>query len=77
MIARLIDTSNWTYEEWLAAIILAFIVLTIVVFIHRIVKLFRFTRKPKYKPNLRPLRRTRSRHGSGPGDSKADESNED
>ena len=61
MLANLIDTSNWTYEQWLAAIILCFCVITVIVFIHRIYKVFRFARRPAYKPNLRPLRRTRHR----------------
>lgn len=78
MIARLIDTSNWTYEQWLAAIILTFIVLTVVVFIHRMVKLFRFSRKPAYKPNLRPLRRSRLRPADSDHEMKTDnELNED
>ena len=73
MIARLIDTSNWTYEQWLAAIILTFIVLTVVVFIHRMVKLFRFSRKPAYKPNLRPLRRGRYRLDNSDHEKKTDD----
>ncbi|NQV70319.1 MAG: hypothetical protein HQ498_09860 [Pseudohongiella sp.] len=73
MFARLIDTSNWTYEQWLAAIILTFIVLSVVVFIHRMVKLFRLSRKPAYKPNLRPLRRSRHRPGNSDHDLKTDD----
>lgn len=59
MLARLIDVSDWGTEEWLAASILAFIAVTIIVVLYRIVTLFRMTRKSKYKPNLRPLRRGR------------------
>lgn len=77
MIARLIDTSSWTYEQWLAAIIMAFIVITVVVFIYRIVTLFRFTRKPVYKPNLRPLRRTRLKPGAAGNENKTDDLNDD
>ena len=78
MISRLIDTSNWSHEQWLAAIILSFIVLTVVVFIHRMVKLFRFSRKPAYKPNLRPLRRNRHKPGDSEQEMKTDdELNED
>ena len=60
MLSNLINTSGWTHEQWLAASILAFAVLSIMVVLHRIVKLFRMTKKPKYQPNLRPLRRRRS-----------------
>lgn len=59
MLARLIDTSEWGTEEWLAACILAFIVVTVIVVLYRMVTLFRMTRRKKYEPNLRPLRRGR------------------
>ncbi|MEX0962774.1 MAG: hypothetical protein WDZ52_01855 [Pseudohongiellaceae bacterium] len=59
MLSNLIDTSGWTHEQWLAACILFFAVLSIAVVMHRMLKLFRLTKKPAYKPNLRPLRRTR------------------
>lgn len=59
MLSNLINTSDWTHEQWLAACILAFAVLSIAVVMHRLAKLFRITRKPKYQPNLRPLRRRR------------------
>ena len=61
MLSNLIDTAGWTHEQWLAACILVFAVLSVGVFLHRIVKLFRLTKKPKYQPNLRPLRRRRVR----------------
>jgi hypothetical protein len=57
MLAELIDVSGWTPEQWLAACILVFSVLTVLVVLHRIVKLFRLSQKPPYQPNLRPLRR--------------------
>lgn len=61
MLSRLIDTSGWSHEQWLAACILVFAVLSLGVFLHRIMKLFRMTTKQRYQPNLRPLRRKRIR----------------
>ncbi len=61
MLSNLIDTSGWTHEQWLAACILVFVVLSVGVFLHRIMKLFSLARKPSYQPNLRPLRRRRIR----------------
>ena len=59
MLSTLINTSDWTHEQWLAASILVFAILSVAVVLHRLLKLFRMTRKPKYQPNLRPLRRRR------------------
>tara|TARA_R110002073_G_scaffold62148_5_gene156075 strand:- start:1827 stop:2042 length:216 start_codon:yes stop_codon:yes gene_type:complete len=59
MLSNLINTSGWTHEQWLAACILVFAVLSGVVFLHRMFKLFRLAKKPAYQPNLRPLRRKR------------------
>ena len=59
MLSRLIDVSGWTAEQWLAATILAFIVITLVVVAHRIVKIFRIAAQSNYQPRLRPLRRAK------------------
>jgi hypothetical protein len=59
MLSNLINTSGWTHEQWLAACILAFAVSSIAVVMHRLLKLFRMTKKSSYQPNLRPLRRRR------------------
>lgn len=59
MLARLIDVSGWTHEQWLAASILAFIVVTVLVVLYRIAGIVRLSRKREYQPNLRPLRRSR------------------
>ena len=59
MLSNLINTSGWSHEQWLAACILAFAVLSIAVVMHRMLKLFRMTKKSSYQPNLRPLRRRR------------------
>ena len=60
MLARFIDISGWDHEQWLAASILAFIVVTIIVVLHRMLKIFRLSKKSAYQPNLRPLRRQRN-----------------
>lgn len=62
MLSEIINTSDWSAEQWLAAIILVFIVVAVLVLMHRMLALFRMTRKKPYKPNLRPLRRRRFQH---------------
>lgn len=62
MLSELIDVSSWTHEQWLSASILAFVILSILVVLHRMFKIFRMTNKSKYQPNLRPLRRRRYRN---------------
>ncbi len=62
MLSKLIDTSGWTHEQWLAACILVFAIVSVAVVLRQMLKLFRMTKKPSYQPNLRPLRRRRS-HG--------------
>ncbi|MCH2355406.1 MAG: hypothetical protein MK319_01820 [Pseudomonadales bacterium] len=59
MLADLIDPSSWTHEQWLMISIMVFMVLAVLVFIHKIYTLFGMTRKQTYTPNLRPLRRSR------------------
>jgi hypothetical protein len=59
MFSKIINTSGWTHEQWLAACILVFAILSVVIVLHRMLKLFRMTKKASYQPNLRPLRRRR------------------
>jgi uncharacterized membrane protein len=59
MISELIDASGWSHEQWLAMSILAFIVVTLVVVMSRMIKLVKMSRRKTYQPNLRPLRRRR------------------
>jgi len=59
MLSNLINTSGWTHEQWMAACILVFAILSVAVVLHRLLKLFRMTKRPRYQPNLRPLRRRR------------------
>jgi len=59
MLSDLINTSGWTHEQWLAACILVFVILAVVVVLRQLLKLFRMTKKTSYQPNLRPLRRRR------------------
>ena len=60
MLSRLIDSSGWTAEQWLAATILVFIIITVIVVAHRMVRIFQISAQSEYKPNLRPLRRNKS-----------------
>lgn len=59
MLAKFLDTSSWDYQQWLASIIMAFVIVAVAVLLHRITQIFRMSRRPTYKPNLRPLRRVR------------------
>jgi hypothetical protein len=59
MLSDLINTSGWTHEQWLAACILVFAILSVAVVLRQLLKLFRMTKKTSYQPNLRPLRRRR------------------
>lgn len=59
MLADLINASSWTHEQWLAACILVFVVLAVLLVMYRMVTLFKIAKKPRYTPNLRPLRRRR------------------
>ena len=60
MLSDLIDASGWSHEQWLSVSILAFIVVTLVVVMARVIRLVRMSRRKTYQPNLRPLRRRRS-----------------
>jgi len=56
----LIEASGWSSEQFLAISIMAFVVLALMVVVFRMLRLFRIaSRKPRYQPNLRPLRRRR------------------
>ncbi|MAC69348.1 MAG: hypothetical protein CMP84_03930 [Gammaproteobacteria bacterium] len=59
MLSELIDASGWSHEQWLAMSILVFIVVTLIVVMSRMIKLLKMSRRKTYKPNLRPLRRSR------------------
>lgn len=59
MLSDLIDASGWSHEQWLAMSILAFIVVTVIVVMARVIKLVKMSRRKTYQPNLRPLRRRR------------------
>ena len=60
MFNDLIEASGWSSEQFLAISIMAFVVLALMVVVFRMLRLFRIaSRKPRYQPNLRPLRRRR------------------
>lgn len=73
MLNELINASDWTAEQWLAAIILVFIVIAVLVLMYRMFTLFRMARKRPYKPNLRPLRRRRVYHNQDQNESQDDD----
>ena len=60
MFNDLIEASGWSSEQFLAISIMAFVVLALMVVVFRMLRIFRIaSRKPRYQPNLRPLRRRR------------------
>ena len=60
MLSEFVDASGWTAEQWLAAIILAFIMVTVMVVGHRVLKIFKTSNHSSYQPNLRRLRRSKA-----------------
>ncbi|MBT3531440.1 MAG: hypothetical protein HOF74_11635 [Gammaproteobacteria bacterium] len=60
MLSSFLDTSSWDYQQWLASIIMVFVIVAVAVLLHRITQIFKLSRKPRYTPNLRPLRRART-----------------
>ena len=60
MLSEFVDASGWTAEQWLAAIILAFIMVTLMVVGHRVLKIFKTSNQSSYQPNLRRLRRSKA-----------------
>ena len=60
MLSRLIDVSGWTAEQWLAATILVFVIVTLIVVAHRVIKVLKIAAQSSYQPNLRPLRRAKT-----------------
>ena len=60
MLAKFINTNGWGSQEWLAAVLLAFIFVTMGVVLWRMVGLFSLSRRKRLAPNLRPLRRPRA-----------------
>ena len=60
MLSRLIDVSGWTAEQWLAATILVFVIVTLIVVAYRVIKVLKIAVQSSYQPNLRPLRRAKT-----------------
>ena len=61
MLIDYFNTAEWSHEQWLAATILAFIAVTSIVVLYRLVGLYKGARSARYQPNLRPLRRRSSK----------------
>ena len=53
------NPGSMTTEQWLALCILGFIVLAILVLIHRLLAIMKMSRRQTYRPNLRRLRGSR------------------
>lgn len=75
MLNDLIEASGWSNEQFLAISIMVFVVLALMAVVFRMLRIFRMaSRKPRYRPNLRPLRRLRATHqpeqGNDAGDGK-------
>ena len=63
MLNDLIEASGWSNEQFLAISIMAFVVLALMAVVFRLLRIFRMaSRKSRYQPNLRPLRRLRTSH---------------
>ncbi|MEJ6651937.1 MAG: hypothetical protein QNL83_05105, partial [OM182 bacterium] len=60
MLASVINTSGWGSQEWLAAVLLAFILVTMGVVLWRMFGIFKLSRHRRAAPNLRPLCRSRT-----------------
>ncbi len=59
----LIEASGYSQEQFLAISIMAFVVLALMVVVFRMLRIFRIaSRRPRYQPNLRPLRRRQAIH---------------
>lgn len=50
------NPAAWSTAQWMAVCIMAFVIVAILVMIHRILTIFQMSNKQKYKPNLRRLR---------------------
>ncbi|MEX2130633.1 MAG: hypothetical protein WD772_04040 [Pseudohongiellaceae bacterium] len=57
------DPSTWTQAQWLAVVIMMFVIVASIVLVLRLYSILRMAGKPKYKPNLRRLR---GHHKSAP-----------
>ncbi|MCB1671267.1 MAG: hypothetical protein R3F41_13625 [Gammaproteobacteria bacterium] len=56
------DPATWTVEQWLAACILGFILLAILVMIHRLLTILKISQTRTYRPNFRRLRKFHQYH---------------
>ena len=60
MLSSVINPSGWGFQEWLAAVLLAFIFVTMGVVLRRLFGVFKLSRRKRSAPSLRPLRRSRT-----------------
>jgi hypothetical protein len=50
------NPANWTTVQWMAVCIMAFVIVAILVMVHRLLTIIKISRTQPYKPNLRRLR---------------------
>ena len=62
-----------TTEQWLAVCILGFILLAILVMIHRLLAIMKMSRKQTYQPNFRRLRKFHSVSSGAVSEDKSDD----
>jgi NADH:ubiquinone oxidoreductase subunit 3 (subunit A) len=56
------NPASWTPEQWLAVVILIFVVVAIIVLVLRLNSIIRMAGRSNYKPKLRRFRTTTYRH---------------
>ena len=52
------NPANWTTMQWMAVCIMAFVIVAILVMVHRLLTIIKMSKTQAYKPNLRRLRTT-------------------
>ncbi|MBL4820158.1 MAG: hypothetical protein JKY98_04075 [Gammaproteobacteria bacterium] len=52
------NPASWTTQQWMAVCIMGFVILAIVVMIYRLLAIVNMSKKQKYTPNLRRLRKS-------------------
>lgn len=55
------NPANWTQQQWLAVVIMMFVIIASIILVLRLYSIIRMAGKSTYKPNLRRLRGEHSR----------------
>ena len=67
------NPASWTQQQWLAVVIMLFVIVAIFVLLLRLITIIRMANQPTYKPNLRRFRSS-TRIGSTGPDTESDNS---